>query len=85
MSVSRSLFMQILYNQIYDIIDKNMSDGQMGSRTSKGCRNNIFIINAIIFGAQRSKKSQTLCLRIYYYQRMFDSLNLELDLICRYF
>ena len=39
---------RMIYDMKYDIIDRNMSDCQMGARKKKGCRNNIFIINGLI-------------------------------------
>ena len=47
-SVIRSILMRMIYNSNYDIIDRNISDGQMGARKGKGCRSNIWIINGII-------------------------------------
>ena len=83
-SVVRSIFMKILYNMKYQIVDDNMSDGQMGGRKKKGCRNNIFIINSVIFDVQKSKTAKPVCLQIYDYKQMFDSLSLEQSIIDLY-
>ena len=47
-STVRYILMRIIYNMKYPIIDRNMSDCQMGARKKKGCTNNIFIINGLI-------------------------------------
>ena len=64
----------------YPIIDRNMSDCQMGARKNKGCKNNIFIINGIIHEAQKSKTKKPVLLQIYEYAQMFDYVDLELAL-----
>ena len=73
----RSILMRMIYNDEYPIIDKNMSDSQMGGRKGKGCRNNIFIINGIIHDVLRSRKNNPVLLQIYDYSQMFDSINLK--------
>ena len=79
-SVVRSILMRLLYNTKYPIIDRNMSDCQMGARKKKGCLNNIFIINGIIHETLKSKKMKPVLLQIYDYSQMFDSIDLELAL-----
>ena len=74
--VIRSILMRLIYNNKYSVIDKNMSDCQMGSRKKKGCRNNLFIINGIIHDVMRTKKKPVL-LQIYDYKQMFDSVDLS--------
>ena len=41
--------MRLIYNRKYQEIDGNISECQMGSRKKKGCKNNIFVLNGIIF------------------------------------
>ena len=38
-SVLRSIFMKLLYNDNYDIVDRNMSDSNIGARRGKSVRN----------------------------------------------
>ena len=76
-SVIRYILMRLIYNMKYPIIDKNMSDCQMGARKNKGCKNNIFIINGIIHEVLKSKKMKPVLLQIYDYAQMFDSVDLE--------
>ena len=66
----RSILMRMVYNDKYHIIDKNMSDSQMGGRKGKGCRNNIFIINGIIHDVLRSSKNKPVLLQTRKYSCM---------------
>ena len=75
--IVRSILMRMIYNEKYPVIDRNMSDCQMGGRKGKGCRNNIFIINGIINDVLKSKKNTPVLLQIYDYKQMFDSINLR--------
>ena len=72
--------MRLIYNDKYPEVDRNMSDGQMGGRKGKGCRNNIFIINGIIHDVITNNK-KPIMLQIYDYKQMFDSMNLKLAII----
>ena len=75
--VLRSILMRLIYNDKYPEIDSNMSDGQMGGRKHKGCRNNILIINGVIHDVLSSKKKKPVLLQIYDYQQMFDAIELK--------
>ena len=76
-SVFRNILMRMIYNQNYHKIDCNISDSQMGGRKSKGCRNNIFIVNGIIHDVMSSQKKEPVLLQIYDYRQMFDGIFLE--------
>jgi hypothetical protein len=75
--IIRCILMRLIYNEKYPVVDRNMSDSQMGGRKGKGCRNNIFIVNGIISDVLKSKKKKPVMLQIYDYAQMFDSINLE--------
>ena len=47
-SIFRSLVMKLIYQDIYNVIDKSMSDAQIGSRKGKNIRNHIWVLNSII-------------------------------------
>ena len=76
-SVIRAILMRLIYNTKYPAVDKNMSNCQMGGRKNKGCKNNIFIINALIHDVLKSKTNKAMVLQIYDYAQMFDSIDLE--------
>ena len=76
--------MRLIYNSKYDIIDKNMSDGQMGARKGKGCKTNIFIVNGIIHETLKKGKNKPIVLQIYDYAQMFDSIKIYRKLSVTY-
>ena len=76
-SLLRSILMRLINNEKYGIIDRNMSDCQVGGRKQKGCRNNILVINGIIHDIISKKKSPVL-LRIYDYRHSVMCLMLGL-------
>ena len=49
----------------------------MGGRKGKSCRNNIFIIDGIIYDVIKSKRTKPVLLQNYPYAQMFDSINLQ--------
>ena len=75
--VIRAILMRLIYNSKYDIIDKNMSDSQMGARKGKGCKSNIWMVNGIIHETLRGKNKKPVLFQIYDYAQMFDSMHLE--------
>ena len=83
-SVIRGILMRIIYNEKYPIIDRNMSDCQMGGRKGKGCKSNVWIINGIIHEVLKSTRMKPIQLQIYDYKQMFDSMDLE-EAICDIF
>ena len=76
-SVFRSLLMKLIYQDIYAIIDKNMSDSQIGSRKGKNIRNHVWVLNSILHEALSSNKKHPVDIQIYDYRQCFDGLWLE--------
>ena len=76
-SVIRAILMRMIYNSKYSVIDKNISDCQMGARKGKGCKTNIWMINGLIHETLHNKKKKPIVLQIYDYKQMFDSVNLQ--------
>ena len=76
-SVLRYILMRMIYDLKYPAIEEKMSDCQMGARKKKSCKNNIFVVNGIIYEAMRTKRAKPVLLQIYDYQQMFDSIDLE--------
>ena len=75
--IPRAILMRLIYNDKYPVIDQHMSDGQMGGRKGKGCRNNIFLINGLIHEVMKSTKMTPIMIQISDYMQMFDSMNLR--------
>ena len=76
-SVFRSLLMKLIYQDIYEIIDKSMSDSQIGSRKDRNIRNHIWVVNSVICDTISTKKKSPVDIQIYDYKEAFDSLWLE--------
>ena len=76
-SIIRSILMNMIYESNYSVIDKQMSDCQMGGRRQKSSKNNIFILNGIIHDVMSSKSQRPVVLQFYDYSQMFDSINLS--------
>ena len=77
LSVVRSILMKLIYNQNYEKIDQNMSESNIGGRKGRGCRDHIFVINGIIHHQLTKKVKKPLCIQIYDYTQMFDSMSLK--------
>ena len=75
--VFRSLIMKLIYQEIYEIIDKSMSESQIGSRRGKNIRNHVWILNSIVSDILSTKKKNPVDIQIYDYKQCFDGLWLE--------
>ena len=76
-SILRSIFMKLLYNDNYDIVDMNMSDSNIGARKGRSVRNHIFIINGIIHDVLSKKGANPIDIEITDFRQCFDTLWLE--------
>ena len=74
-NIMRSTLMKLIYQEKYPIVDKYMSDSQIGARRNKTIRNHIFIINGIINEAVN--KGRAIDILMYDYRQCFDTLWLE--------
>jgi hypothetical protein len=72
----RMILMEMVYRDKYAIIDKSMSDSNVGARKKKNIRNHIFIINGIINEALQNK-SKSIDIQILDYRQCFDSMWLK--------
>ena len=77
MTLFRSILMKMIYNDKYDILDKSMSDSNVGARRGKNIRNHIFIINGIINDVLSSKSNTPIDVQILDYKQCFDAMWLE--------
>ena len=55
-SLFRTILMKMIYKEKYPIIDKSMSDSNIGARKQKNIRNHIFVVNSVLHDVL--KKSQ---------------------------
>ena len=47
-TILRSILMKLIYLDVYAVLDKSMSDSQVGARKRKNIRNHLWIVNGII-------------------------------------
>ena len=77
-SILRSIFMKLLYNDNYDIVDMNMSDSNIGARKGRSVRNHIFIINGIIHDVLSKKGANPIDIEITDFRQCFNGRGYEL-------
>ena len=76
-SIIRSILMRLIYEDYYSIIDKSMSDSQIGARKRKNVRNHLWIVHGIISDILSSKTKKPVDIQILDYKQCFDSLWLK--------
>ena len=76
-TIFRSIFMRLIYQDFYEELDNSISDSQVGGRRGKSVRNHIWILNGIICDVLSKKQKHPVDLQIYDYKQCFDSLWLE--------
>ena len=69
--------MRLVYKRNYTIIDSNMTDSNMGTRSNRRSSNNILLIQSIIHETLNSNDAESLSLQIMDYRQMFDTTNLK--------
>ena len=57
----------------YGMIDKSMSDSNIGARKSKNIQNHIFVVNSIIHDVLSKKSKEPVDIMVLDYKQMFDS------------
>ena len=76
-TIIRSILMRLIYLDFYHVIDKSMSDSQIGARKGKNIRNHTWIVNGIISDVLSSKYEKPIDIQIFDYKQCFDSLWLK--------
>ena len=67
---------KLLYQDIYDDIEENMSNSNIGARKGQNVRNHVFVVNGIINEVIKDKKVP-IQIQIYDLIKAFDKINLE--------
>ena len=75
-NIFRSIIMKMVYQDKYDVVDKNMSDSNVGARKKKNIRNHLFVINRVINDVLVNKE-ESVDIGILDYRQCFDSMCLE--------
>ena len=65
--------MKMVWSFVYEILDQNMSDSNVGGRRKKSIRNHLFIINGIINDVLHGKR-EPVDIEIIDYRQCFDSM-----------
>ena len=72
-TIFRTILMKMVYQDIYPLIDKSMSDSNIGARKQKNIRNHIFVVNSVIHDVLKKKDKKPIELMVLDYKQMFDS------------
>ena len=56
-TIFRSILDRLIYNDKYNILDKNLTDSNEGARKNRNIRDNIFVLNAIMNSTKKEKES----------------------------
>ena len=70
----RSILDKMIYNDIYDIVDSNMSSSNIGARKHRNIRDHLFVINGIINDVINNKEANDIDVQIYDVAKCFDKL-----------
>ena len=71
--ILRSILDRLIYNDIYPIIDSNLSDANVGSRKGRNVRDNLFFLYAIM-NSVKSGNKEPFDLGVYDVIKCFDAL-----------
>ena len=63
-SLFRTILMKIIYKQKYPVVDRSMSDSNIGARKQKNIRNHIFVVNSIIHDVMSNKSRKPIDIMI---------------------
>ena len=64
----------MIYNHVYDDIDRNMSCSNIGARKKRSINDNLFVIYGIINDVMKKKTTQILMSRFTRVAKWFDKL-----------
>ena len=64
---------RLIYNDIYDTVDRNMSDSQVGGRTKRSIRDHLFVLHSVI-NSVIEKELPCIDLQFFDVKSCFDSL-----------
>ena len=78
-TVLNTILQKLIYSSIYDEVDSNLSDSNIGARRRKNIRNHSFIINAIINDTIVSKR-RNVDLQVMDYKTCFDALSVDITI-----
>jgi hypothetical protein len=71
--IFRSILDRLVYNDIYPVVDDNLSDANVGSRKGRNVRDNLFVLHAIL-NSIKSGGEEACDIGVYDVIKCFDSL-----------
>ena len=74
--VIRNILDRLIYNDTYDMIDKSLTDCNVGCRKKRNIRDNLFVLNAILNDVKQGK-CEPIDAVVYDVTKCFDSLWLK--------
>ena len=72
-TVLRNILDRLIYNDMYQTLDSNLSDCNVGNRRNRNIRDNLFVINAVLNSTKR-KTEDPVDLGVYDVQKCFDTM-----------
>ena len=72
-TIFRSILDRLIYNDVYETIDSNLTDCNVGARKHRNIRDNIFVVNVIINSIKKGKE-ESVDFQVYDVEKCFDSL-----------
>ena len=72
---------KLLHNDEYEIIDENLTDGNVGSQKRRNVRDNLFVINSVMNEA-KCNKTEALDINVYDVEKCFDSMTQKASTTC---
>ena len=72
-TVLRNILDRLLYNDIYPVVDRNLTDANVGARKDRNIRDNLFVLNAVMNSVTNGSE-QPCELGVYDLEKAFDSL-----------
>ena len=73
LTVLRSILDRLIYNDLYPVIDSNLTDANVGARKGRNIRDNLFVVNAITNSVIRGNE-EACEIGVYDAEKCFDSL-----------
>ena len=75
-SILRTILDRLIYNSSYETIDSNITDGNIGARKHRGCRDNMFVLSAVNNSILRGQ-SEPIQLQVTDVKTCFDKMWLQ--------
>ena len=72
-TVLRNILDRLIYNDMYQTIDDNLSDCNVGNRRGRNIRDNLFVLNAVL-NTSRRKSEEPVDLGVYDVKKCFDTM-----------